>query len=287
MDRSIAIVQSNNIQDNDNLEMASRLEGPIVDSLYDTALMAWNTAMSLPLPLLNSPALTAKKTSFDDPTFQSMFNGTENQLGQQREPMPLHAPGNPHFDPDIASEFRRMQDVLAPSPGETPSQSISRHLNLATKLSQPATVPDSSLGEMMTPMIPHSPHAAFPMALVNRRPWGAINHKGVNVPQNEAWLSAIRNAQSTVFIQSPNVNASPLIPALKEALERGVEVTYYVCLGYNDAGELLPFQGGVNEMVAYHLYESLDMASRQRLHVHYYVAKDQIAPIHNKFKKRR
>lgn len=286
VDRRIAIVQSNNIQDNDNLEMMTHLEGPIVDSLYDTALLAWHTTMTPPLPRLNSPAVAARGTSFDSPTFQSMFDGAENVLGQRRELMPLHAPGDPHYDPDIASEVRRMQDVLAPFPGEMRVEAITRHLNLATKLSQTGIVPESSLDEGMTPMIPHRPHASFPMALVNRRPWGALNHKGVNVPQNEAWLSAIRNATSSVFIQSPNLNASPLIPTLKEALERGVEVTYYVCLGYNDAGELLPFQGGVNEMVADHLYESLDKASKQRLHVHYYVAKDQMAPIHNSFKKR-
>lgn len=138
----------------------------------------------------------------------------------------------------------------------------------------------------MTPMIPHKVHESFPIAMVNRRPWGAINHACVNVPQNEAWLSALRNAKSSVFIQTPDLNAEPLIPAIKEAVRRGVEVTYYVCLGYNDSGELLPFQGGTNEMVANKLYLSLKDDERQRLHVHYYVAKDQIKPIHNKFKKR-
>ncbi|KAK7190264.1 hypothetical protein DPSP01_006791 [Paraphaeosphaeria sporulosa] len=286
VDRQIAIVQSNNIQDNDNLEMMTHLEGPIVDSLFDTALLAWHTIMEPPLPRLHSPASAGRWTSFDDLTFQSMFSGAESGMGLRRELMPLHAPGDPHYDPNIASEVRRMQDALAPLLGETRAEAITRHLNFATKLSQNGVVPEDSLDKEMTPMIPHRPHASFPIALVNRKPWGALNHKGVNVPQNEAWLSAIRNATSSVFIQSPNLNASPLIPALKEALERGVDITYYVCLGYNDAGELLPFQGGVNEMVADHLYESLDKASKQRLHVHYYVAKDQMAPIHNSFKKR-
>jgi phosphatidylserine/phosphatidylglycerophosphate/cardiolipin synthase-like enzyme len=237
------------------------------------------------LPQLNSPAVAARGNSFDDPTFLSLFDGAMSS-DQRRKPLPLHAPGGPHYDPDIATEIRRMQDVLAPLPGETRVEAITRHLNLATKLSQSGVNSEIPLDEEMTPMIPHRPHKSFPIALVNRRPWGTLNHQGVNVPQNEAWLSAIRNATSSVFIQSPNLNASPLIPALKEALERGVEVTYYVCLGYNDAGELLPFQGGTNEMVADHLYESLDKASKQHLNVHYYVAKDQIAPIHNSFKKR-
>jgi hypothetical protein len=44
--------------------------------------------------------------------------------------------------------------------------------------------------------------------------------------------------------ESEDLNASPLLPALQEAVRRGVEVTYYVCMGYNNTGNLLPFQGG-------------------------------------------
>lgn len=124
------------------------------------------------------------------------------------------------------------------------------------------------------------------MALVNRRPWGAPNHECVNVPQNEAWLAAIQNAQKMIFIQTPNLNAAPLLSALREAASRGVDVTYYVCLGYNDAGELLPFQGGNNEMFANEVYSGLSEENRRNLHVHYYVAKDQVAPIHNSAKAR-
>jgi hypothetical protein len=138
----------------------------------------------------------------------------------------------------------------------------------------------------MIPIYPHKVHAPFPIALVNRRPWGAPNHECVNVPQNEAWLSAIRNAKSKIFIQTPNLNASPLIPALVEAVKRSIEVTYYVCLGYNDAGELLPFQGGTNEMVAFQIFQDIPEDKKHNLRVHYYVAKDQVAPIHNKFKSR-
>lgn len=138
----------------------------------------------------------------------------------------------------------------------------------------------------MIPIHPHKPHDSFPIAVVNRRPWGAPNHECVNVPQNEAWLAAIRNAQKTLFIQTPNLNASPLLPALKDAVRRGIEVTYYVCMGYNDAGELLPFQGGNNEMVANELYTGMSEEHKKNLRIHYYVAKDQVTPIHNKFKAR-
>lgn len=66
-------------------------------------------------------------------------------------------------------------------------------------------------------------------------PFVAPNHDSVHVPQNEAFLSAVRNAKESIFIQTPNLNAEPLLPALLEAVRRGVNVTYYVCLGYNDA----------------------------------------------------
>jgi hypothetical protein len=136
------------------------------------------------------------------------------------------------------------------------------------------------------PYIPTPSRSYIPIALVNRKPWGAINHSCVVTPQTNAWLSALRNAQSEVFIQSPDLNAEPLLPAIVDAVKRGIRVIYYVCLGYNDSGELLPFQGGTNEMVAAGLYKKLNGEEKQRLNVHYYVAKDQDRPIHNRFKKR-
>lgn len=108
----------------------------------------------------------------------------------------------------------------------------------------------------------------------------------MNSPQNEAWLSAIRNAESNVFIQSPDINAEPLIPELLGAARRGVAVTLYACLGYNDLGELLPYQGGTNEMVAHRMYSELSPEQRKNLHVHWYVGKDQTKPLNNKFKQR-
>lgn len=63
----------------------------------------------------------------------------------------------------------------------------------------------------------------------------APNHSCVHVPQNAAFLSAVKYAKKSIFIQTPNLNAEPLLPALLEAVRRGVDVTYYVCLGYNDA----------------------------------------------------
>jgi phosphatidylserine/phosphatidylglycerophosphate/cardiolipin synthase-like enzyme len=115
----------------------------------------------------------------------------------------------------------------------------------------------------------------------------APNHNSLHTPQNDAWLSAINNAQRSIFIQTPNMNAEPLLEPLLNAVRRGVIVTCYLCLGYNDAGELLPFQNGTNEMVANRLYRALGSDNEKEcLRIFYYVAKDQTKPIHNSHKKR-
>jgi phosphatidylserine/phosphatidylglycerophosphate/cardiolipin synthase-like enzyme len=281
--------------------MMSHLEGPIVDSLYDVCLISWNEALEPPLPSHNTPAVNGGLPTFDDPTFHSLFDEAGNlrvpsagdapniqevvETGNQTK-LPIHAPGDPHYDPTIAAEIARMQACFSPHDGESRMSLVTKHLNLTTKIEQAGSAPECAPEEEMAPYIPHPVHKPFPIALVNRKPWGAPNHSCVNTPQNEAWLSAVRNATRTVFIQTPDLNAEPLLPELITALKRGVEITYYVCLGYNDAGELLPFQGGTNEMIANQLYEKLQPEERKRLHVGYYTAKDQNKPIHNTFKKR-
>lgn len=54
VDRRVACLNSNNIQDRPNIEMMIQLEGPVVESFYDMALMSWENAMKPPLPLLTS-----------------------------------------------------------------------------------------------------------------------------------------------------------------------------------------------------------------------------------------
>jgi phosphatidylserine/phosphatidylglycerophosphate/cardiolipin synthase-like enzyme len=162
---------------------------------------------------------------------------------------------------------------------------------------------------MFTPYMVLPRHEPFPMAVVNREPFGckytptrdvypgnrptnsqfpkAPNHSSVYTPQNSAWLSAINHAERSILIQTPNMNAEPLLEPLLNAVRRGITVSCYLCLGYNDAGELLPFQNGTNEMIANRLYTSLQTdEEKSRLRVCYYVGKDQTRPIHNSFKKR-
>lgn len=83
------------------------------------------------------------------------------------------------------------------------------------------------------------------------------------------------------------MNAEPLLEPILNAVRRGVVVTAYVTLGYNDSGELLPGQNGTNEMIAYRLYSCLSSKEEKaRLKIHNYIAKDRKTPVHNKFKYR-
>ena len=80
----------------------------------------------------------------------------------------------------------------------------------------------------------------------------APGHEEVKgIPQNVAWLSAIKNAQKSIFMsvfrflllydisyrrvyffsQSPTFNASPVIPAVLDACRRDIECTLYLDLG--------------------------------------------------------
>jgi len=138
------------------------------------------------------------------------------------------------------------------------------------------------------PHIMHAPHDPVPIAMVNRHPQGKPSNTGEHtVPQDVAWLSALKNAQQSVFIQSPTLNASPVIPAIVEACRRGVEVTIYLSLGYNDLGEMLPGQGGTNEQVVHTMYATLNKEGKQdKLRVHWYTGKDQIEPMGAAAKKR-
>ncbi|KAF5627066.1 IQ calmodulin-binding motif [Fusarium sp. NRRL 52700] len=294
VDRKIAAVMSNNTEDNDNLEMMVHVEGPIVDSIYDTALITWQNALHPEPPSLQTPA-----TEGGSHTSTNSSTTTENQASHLRdfttiqadngEPLPEHFPDRPHYDDDIEGEVRRMQSCYALKQGESRLQAANRQLNLAVEHPIEPTGPEIDAGDEMTPYISTiGDGKPVPMALVSRPPYGAIDSKSVHVPQNEAWLSLIRNAKHNIFIQTPDLNAAPLIPALKEALKRGVEVTYYVCFGYNDPGEMIPGQGGTNDQIAQNLVSSLtkDSPERKLLHIYNYVGKDQDHPIHHSFKAR-
>lgn len=290
VDRQIATCSSHNIQDNDNLEMLSHLEGPIVDSFWETFLISWHNNLEPPLPCRTTLAASDPPPTLQEPSFTGLFESDgEFRLPEQpiSETLPEHMSGGPHYDDTVAGEISRMRCTLTPEDASLPYVNIiAKHLNAPLKINVQATAPDRSDKLNFFPFIPLQNKEPVPMAMVSRKPYANINNESVFVPQNEAWLSLIRNAKHDVFIQTPDLNAKPLLPAIVAACKRGIQVTYYVCLGYNDGGELLPGQGGTNEMAAHYLYSQLQPEERSFLKVHYYVAADQDHPIHNNFKQR-
>jgi phosphatidylserine/phosphatidylglycerophosphate/cardiolipin synthase-like enzyme len=84
VDRRIALVQSDNIQDNDNMEMCVQLEGPIVDSIYDTAITTWNDPLVPPLPLLSSSATDTQPPTFQLGNHGSLFHANGSQVKTYR-----------------------------------------------------------------------------------------------------------------------------------------------------------------------------------------------------------
>ncbi|KAF8515685.1 hypothetical protein BU17DRAFT_76795 [Hysterangium stoloniferum] len=222
VDRKIACLNSNNIQDRVNVEMMTHIEGPIVDAFYDMSLLSWSEALQPPLPLINGRL----------PDNESYKFGEENLY--------INDAGIQHTKPSAGPEA----------------------------------------AEGFHPHILHKPHKPFPIAMVNRPPHGTPGHRNVDVPQNAAWLAAFRLAKKTIFIQTPTFNAEPVVKEILDACRRGVECTIYVDLGFNDGGEMLPFQGGTNSKVVAGMYKMLNEEQKQQyLKIYWYTAKDQDKPI--------
>ncbi|KAG6334065.1 hypothetical protein ID866_5028 [Astraeus odoratus] len=284
VDRKLALVSSNNVQDRPNMEMMVHLEGPIVDSLYDMALLCWSKPMHPPLPLLDHPYRPpggGYKFAMDN-EYSTVHNldGTKgaelyyNLALNERQPLVLDAP------PANGGVFISGR-----------YQTITEHLNAGDQPNTHATIayvaPASPSDEYM-PHIFHAMHTECPMVLVNRGPKGYPGNppKGLRNTQDIAWLAGLKYARRTVFIQSPTFNARPAVEGVLNAVRRGVECTLYLDVGFNDGGEALPGQGGTNEQVAKKMYTALGEEERQRLRMFWYTGKDQIKPINASARKR-
>ncbi|KAH9003737.1 hypothetical protein EDB86DRAFT_2889505 [Lactarius hatsudake] len=388
VDRRVACLNSNNIQDRPNIEMMIQLEGPVVESFYDMALMSWANAMNPPLPLLamrpaspsmyrfkqdnedmkylgSEPMLTALRAHFrelrvvknaqsmqcDAPPQPRRTSVTGSVTADHRDALfkqsqvrvpspPKSADARDHGIFDTSPENYERDEVVERQVISTPSWTESVKTNTddydsvsATGSYSPASdsnsrgtdgslfssfgTPDTSaaikggdyetalqdarevdsttqgsdddLGDF-NPHILHEPHIPVPIAMVNRRPTGTPGHYSVrNFPQDIAWLSAMNYAQKSVFIQTPTFNASPIVSSTLDACRRGVRVTLYLDLGFNDQGEMIPFQGGTNEEVVHKMYRRLNNegnGAEKRLEVFWYTAKDQTKPLNAAVRKR-
>ncbi|KAM0753164.1 hypothetical protein T439DRAFT_311834 [Meredithblackwellia eburnea MCA 4105] len=170
---------------------------------------------------------------------------------------------------------------------------LSKALNAGALSKVEATIDDDHLIDDFKPHMIHKAHKPFPIAMVNRGPHGSPGHQDVRVAQDAAWLAGIRYAQSNVFIQTPTLNAKPIVRAIIEACTSGgkngtgLEITLFLDLGFNDKGESIPFQGGTNEEVVFRLYDALRPLKKEKnLHVYWYTGKDQTKPLNAVHKSR-
>ncbi|KAF8264927.1 hypothetical protein EI94DRAFT_1737335 [Lactarius quietus] len=360
VDRRVACINSNNIQDRPNLEMMIQLEGPVVDSFYDMALMSWATAMNPPLPLLSiqptypgvyqfkqdneslkyigsEPKFTALRAHF-----QEWRTGTGSTTADQRHrdaisrpeeqvtPSPKTTDARAHGNFDTSPKdyerdevVEKPRDTAVPSRKESATTKTNTNDLVSTSMRSHSPISDSNsrgvdnglvsssetaelldAGEVDSttqdadddfladffPHILHEPHIPVPIAMVNRRPTGTPGHYHVrHNPQDVAWLSAMRNAQKSVFIQTPTFNATPIVSGALYACRRGVRVTLYLDLGFNDQGEMIPFQGGTNEEVVHNMYRKLNREGKgaeKCLEVFWYTAIDQTKPLDAALRKR-
>ena len=100
--------------------MMVHLEGPIVDSFYEMALITWNIALNPALPLLNRPAST---------TVPSHKRSSAGRVKIMSDILQEHSPTYPRYDPDIAAETRRIYASLTPRGIESRRDCVTRYLS--------------------------------------------------------------------------------------------------------------------------------------------------------------
>jgi hypothetical protein len=158
-----------------------------------------------PAPCRDSPAYGKPAPSYEEESFKALFT-PDGLFRKPDEPMnedlPEHMSGDPHYDDSVAGEIQRMRSVLKPRKQESHEDAVARHLNQPTGLSVAATSPVREPGLRYFPFIPIPPTEAVPMAMASRKPYANLNNESVFVPQNEAFLSLVRNAKRTIFIQT-------------------------------------------------------------------------------------
>ncbi|EPS36436.1 hypothetical protein H072_9996 [Dactylellina haptotyla CBS 200.50] len=241
IDRQVAVLNSCNIQDNSNLEMMCQFDGPIIESLYEHAIITWGDGLNPTLP-----SLSARRGSLP----------SQIQDWQHVDTPPMETQG-------IGLTMVELNKILNKSMGQKTAQEGVDDL-------------------MERPFCAYNFHTKkqFPIALVNRAPHSAPGNPSLDAPQNIAWLSGIKFAEAKIFIQTPDLNAPPVVTALIEAIKRGVEVSLVLCMGYNDLGEMLPLQGGHNEIVVVRMKQQLNEEEKKLFKVYWYVGRDLDRPIH-------
>ena len=244
VDRRFALVHSNNVNVRSNLEMMVRVEGDIIDSLYDTFTISWG----------HKPSTQEVNLKNDiDPNSQTR---AEQQLFDKFE--------------QINRDFQQ-------------NGNLTEHLDVSEKVAQSHLSEINDFTRFYHHYPSHEAQVdapPYPLCLVNRQPYRHPWNQDVINPQNNAWLAAFKHASHHIFIQSPVLNAWPLFQAIVDACKRDVVVELWTDLGFNDFAEgYIPFQGGTNAQFAEKLFAALiALGKDHNLHYYYYTAKDQISP---------
>lgn len=131
IDRKVGLLQSNNVQDNDNLEMMVHLEGPIVDAMYDTLLISWHKHLDPALPNLGSPAASKPIPSHENTASKGALTDASSSSAHQKqvEILPESTSSEPHYDQTFVEEAKRVNSQLEARPGETSRDAATRHLS--------------------------------------------------------------------------------------------------------------------------------------------------------------
>lgn len=122
------------MQDNDNLEMMTQVEGAIVDSLREVFLVSWHISIG-PLPCVQDSAASMSLPTFKELSFVQLFSpGGAISLakpGSRDGILPQHNGGDPHYDVDVAAEMRRTHAILIPrTVAESQVDVVARHLSM-------------------------------------------------------------------------------------------------------------------------------------------------------------
>ncbi|KAI9621365.1 hypothetical protein KEM48_007768 [Puccinia striiformis f. sp. tritici PST-130] len=274
VDRSVVLLNSNNVQDRPNIEMMIQLEGPIVDTFYDTFLLSWSNRLNPPLPLL-AGAPSSRNDAYQFSSNNAYLRDTDFVKSMKDSQATFH--GETESDRNGARFSRTAAGIRA----------LSDALNTNTLCPVDANVPSyHEIGDFQSHLI-HKEHGEFPIVMINRPSYGLPSNNDIHVPQNVAWMAGFKYAQKKVFIQTPNLNSSPVVKMCIATARRGVSVILYLGIGYNDDVERLPFQGGTNQAVVIKMYKALKKYNcQQNLLVYWYTGKDQIRPMNAAFKSR-
>jgi phosphatidylserine/phosphatidylglycerophosphate/cardiolipin synthase-like enzyme len=123
-------------------------------------------------------------------------------------------------------------------------------------------------------------HSGIPVITLPKRSREKPNDI-IDSPTDQGWIAAMDNAEVSINIETPNINATGFQDTVISALKRGVTVKIITNQGYNDLLEKMPFQGGSNIEIFEKLKKRIiseDSSKADFLKMGWY-SKDGITPI--------